>query len=70
MTVLAESCDWVVCLDVPDCDGAVARLLYLPEVLFHSSHPTPVQSDQQTLLNIHDVGFFSIQMTATGSKDM
>lgn len=50
---------------VLNCDDAVARLFFPPlNCLFPFSHPFPHQSDQQTLLNIHSVGFVSIRMTA------
>lgn len=65
---MAGWCVW----GVLNCDDAVAvaRVLFLPELLFPFSHPTPFQSDQQTLLNIHNVGFASIRMTAAGLKGM
>ena len=59
-------CVW----DALNCDEAVARLLFLPELLFPFSHPSPSQSDQKRLLNIHNVGFVSIHMTAAGLKGM
>lgn len=46
-------------------DGNVAGLLFLPELLFP---PAPFQSDQQVLLNIHNVGFVSVHTTATRLK--
>lgn len=52
---VAGWCVW----DVLSYDNDVVRLLLLPELLFPFFQASPFQSDQQTLLNIHNVGFAS-----------